>query len=361
MHISRKTYKGLVDKKSILMLLILEFLKESRLPKTKMEIRKHLLEEPENLVLTPDKGTDANSVDNYLKALELKGLTVRKRKKGSAILWSLTEELKNQEAIEFKGESLAILRGLTKMLKPYSYLPFFEDLNEWIENNQSHLKVYEEKNNNNNIIVDFDAVRDFTGDGIISFLYDSINDQTAVTFNYNKFPQGNTKEKKVTEFSNFHPYMLKEHGKRWYLIGYLENYGNFLTLGLDRIFDLDSNEGEKFERIEFDPDSTWKHSMGIYTRWEDNNKEWHSHPEKVTFKVKNGERYNNIDYLVSDPLHPSQKPKRVTTDMFDKNDYVQFSLNVFIDTDLVRKLRSIGSHNLKDITPKFLEEWVKEL
>ena len=40
---------------------------------------------------------------------------------------------------------MAILRGLSKMLKPYSYLPFFDDLNEWIENNQSQLQVYEEE------------------------------------------------------------------------------------------------------------------------------------------------------------------------------------------------------------------------
>ncbi|MDG2227310.1 MAG: WYL domain-containing protein [Flavobacteriales bacterium] len=359
MHISRNTYKGLVDNKGILKLLILEFLKQSRFPKTVMEIRNHLLEQPENNILTQDKGVDGNSVSKYLVQLEKEQLTKRTRK-DNADNWTLHDSINSQEAIEVKGESLAILRGLSKMLKPYSYLPFFDDLNEWIDNNQSQLQVYEEEfNNNNNITVDFDAVRDFTGDGIISFLYDSINDQTAVTFKYVKFPFGNTKEKKVTKFTNFHPYMLKEHGKRWYLIGYYKKYENFLTLGLDRI-DLEASEGEKFERIEFNPTNIWQHSMGIYTRWEDNNKHWNFHPEKVTFQVKNGERYNNIDYLVSDPLHPSQKPNKVTAEMFDNDDYVEFSLNVFIDTDLVRKLRSIGVHNLKEINPPFLDKWVRE-
>ena len=42
--------------------------------------------------------------------------------------------------------------------------------------------------------------------------------------------------------------------------------------------------------------------------------------------------------------------------MFDKDGYVQFSLNVFIETGLVIKLRGIGVHNLKEIQPAFLEE-----
>jgi hypothetical protein len=361
MHISRNTYKGLVDNKAILLLLILEFLKESRLPKTKMEIRNHLLEEPENLILTPNKGTDANSVDNYLKALELKGLIVRKGKRGSAILWSLTEELKKQDAIEVKGESIAKLKSLKTMLDRYNYFPFIFDLNDWINANQGHINDLSEQHNTGKIIVGFDAVQNFTGQEHIATLYDSIEDQTEINFEYESFSLGAKNKSAIKEYTNFRPHLLKEHGNRWYVVGNFTSNGKYFTFGVDRIKDWIPGDEPKFERDSIDPNELWKHSLGIYTSWEDGNGNWSSNPEKVSFKVKNGKRYNNIDYLVSDPIHASQTPKDLTPEMIDKDGYVEFELEVFLDSDLVRKLRSIGIHNLKDIKPDMLEEWVNEL
>jgi len=359
MHISREIFKGMVDKKSILKLLILEFLKGKNNGKTVLEIRNFLLEEVENNVLTHDKGHDGKSVRNYLEELEENNLTRCFQEKNKPDRWALDKNISHQEAIVVNEESVAKLRGLRNMLERYNYFPFIFDLNGWIEANQSHLDNIEERHGTGNAIVGFDAIQEFHGQENIATLYDSIDDQTLISFKYESFPKGDDRNSITKDHLNFRPHMLKEHGNRWYLVGNFKPGGNFICFGVDRITEWIDAEEPKFNRDIFNPDKIWKHSMGIYTSSEDGNGKMSSEPEAISFKVKNGTRYNNIKYLETDPIHPSQEPKVITSDMYDDDGYVKFSLNVFLDTDLVRKLRSIGTQNIKDISNEALDNWVR--
>ena len=96
--------------------------------------------------------------------------------------------------------------------------------------------------------------------------------------------------------------------------------------------------------------------MGIYTDWEDDQGKKHETPIEISFKLKDGKRWFNIDYVKTLPLHRSQNSNWKK----DKSEYVTITLNMFPDSDLIRKIRSFGSHNVVDIQPDYLSRWVNE-
>ena len=363
MHISKDIFNEVADKKAMSKLLILEYLKtRGTRGDTVLKIRQAILDEQGTLaLLDPNKGKDGKSVRNYLEQMEKTDFLACFQENGKPDRWVLDESIRNQEAIEVKEESIAKLKSLKTMLERYNYFPFIFDLNDWISANQSHINVLSDRHDTGKVIVGFDAAQNFTVQEHIATLYDSIEDQTEINFEYESFSLGDKNQSANKAYTNFRPHLLKEHGNRWYVVGNFTSNGKFFTFGVDRIKDWIPGEEPKFERDTINPNELWKHSLGIYTSWEDENGKWSSDPEKVSFKVKNGKRYNNIDYLVSDPIHASQTPKDLTPEMFDKDGYVEFELEVFLDSDLVRKLRSIGNHNLKDIKPDILDEWANKM
>ena len=190
-------------------------------------------------------------------------------------------------------------------------------------------------------------------------IYFSIEDQVKINFKYHSFPLGDENEGKITNFIGFKPYLIKEHKHRFYLVGKPSFSSDFFTLGIDRIKEIkrDLTDEANFDREVIDVNEIYKHSLGIYSSWSDDNGNRYTSPLKVTFDLKNGDIYNNISYLRSNPIHESQD---IDFTNYEANGFVQVSLNVFPDSDLIRHLRSFGVHNLKNIQPDFLDEWVRK-
>jgi len=59
------------------------------------------------------------------------------------------------------------------------------------------------------------------------------------------------------------------------------------------------------------------------------------------------EKYYNINYLKSSSIHASQNSN------WEEDGCVTIELNIYPDSDLVRKIRSLGSHTVKVIEPEF--------
>ena len=246
------------------------------------------------------------------------------------------------------------------MLNQYRYIPFIMDLNNWIEANGGQIDDIEQEYRSGRSIIGFDAVQNSMGEEHIATFYESIQDKTMLNFTFEKYPFGDGRVSEIVEIKNFRPHLLREHGKRWYVVGNYEAGGKFYCYGLDRVRHwLDGDESDFIPDL-FDPNNLWQHSLGIYTQWKDVQGKSHDTPPKegISFSIKNGNRYNNIKYLESSPIHHSQTP--IVLDNFDKDGFVKINLHMFPDADLIRKLRSFGIHNLKDISPNFLDKWVRE-
>ena len=170
----------------------------------------------------------------------------------------------------------------------------------------------------------------------------SITKET-VEFTYRSF-QSDT----VITITHAEPYLLKEHNKRWYLIAKVPGKKDLHPYSLDRIIEITDKFPSKPYQIprDFNPKTFWKDCVGIY-------KDEKQGPQEVSFELKNGPKFNNQKYLISSPMHPSQKAIRL-----DK-EWLRFQYFIHIGPEVVRQMRQWGVDNLRNITPKSLNDDVR--
>jgi predicted DNA-binding transcriptional regulator YafY len=95
-------------------------------------------------------------------------------------------------------------------------------------------------------------------------------------------------------FNEVHPYLLKEHGLRWYLVGLNDYKGELRTYALDRIRDLEEEASMMYKEPEFDVSDYFKYAIGIIA------------PQGVPPLIKIAVQKTQAQYLISQPWHESQ-------------------------------------------------------
>ena len=179
----------------------------------------------------------------------------------------------------------------------------------------------------------------------LTYFYNVISfTRETVEFTYRSFQTG-----KIETVGDIEPNLLKEHNKRWYLIAYDPKIESMRPFSLDRIIKITDGYAQAKEytlRSDFDPGNYWENCIGIYV-----------HPKgltsEVSFELKNGPRYNNVNYLISLPMHHSQKAIKVD------DTWTRFEYNIHIGPEVVRHIRQWGIDNLRKIQPKSLDEDVR--
>lgn len=268
-----------------------------------------------------------------------------------------TDELKNNL---FESASVSHLLRWAVTFNKYKGLPFIKELEEILSLTFEDLMIeYEFERNDLRPYIDFETnehVYSGWGKNVFSdditaqvadyldYFYDRISSKNeTVEFTYRSFQTG-----KISVVSNAKPYLLKEHAKRWYLIANIENTSELRPFSLDRITEINKDFKSKKYAIpsDFNPIEYWKDSVGIF-------RDSINGAQKVSFELKNGQRYNNINYLISSPLHASQKAIHVD------ETWMRFEYNVHIGPEVVRLIRQWGLDNLRNIQPHSLDEDVR--
>lgn len=95
-------------------------------------------------------------------------------------------------------------------------------------------------------------------------------------------------------FNEIHPYLLKEHGFRWYLVGLNKFKGHVRTYALDRIRDLQEVKGAEFLEPDFSASEYFKYSIGIIA------------PRGAPPLIKIAVQKTQAQYLITQPWHDSQ-------------------------------------------------------
>jgi len=95
-------------------------------------------------------------------------------------------------------------------------------------------------------------------------------------------------------FNEVHPYLLKEHESRWYLIGLNAFKGKVRTYALDRIRDLQVASGTEFSDPAFNTEAYFKYAVGIIA------------PEGPPPLIKLAVQLTQAQYLITRPWHDSQ-------------------------------------------------------
>ena len=341
---NKKSKKIICDSNSRLLMKvrILNYIsKASRLGVRKEDIQKHLLYEYE---IDYKKRVILYYLEELLSAELIKILDPTKLE----IRYGITPLIKPSDLMNNKSNR-EMLKSWLEIFKVYDFLPFFIDFESTVNQLLEDYTEEEEEDAKNKTfpIVKFETRSKFPNRDSIYEFYDAVETCSEVSFKFTDYTNN-----KFVEIVNFQPYVIKEHKQRWYIVGTTEKENKWRAYSIGRVSNLNVSD-KTFERVEVDFDDLWQHSMGIYLSWVDNKGKSSNKPKHISFEVKNGEKYNNIDYLKTRPLHSSQQIiKR------KNSEYTLLRLKMFPDTDLVRSIRSIGLHNVRNIKPDFFREWV---
>jgi len=175
-----------------------------------------------------------------------------------------------------------------------------------------------------------------TGSDYLSPLLSSIENKKIVYFSYESFVSGEKKPRKVT------PLLLKEYRNRWYAITFDMVKSTIITYALDRISDFETSEEDGAVPINFNPDTYFKHAIGITTNENDR-------PVNITFKATNVA----AKYVDSQPLHASQEKLK------EGKKRTVFNLFANVSEELVRELLSYADA-LEVMAPDELRQEMKK-
>ena len=141
-------------------------------------------------------------------------------------------------------------------------------------------------------------------------------------------------------FNEVHPYLLKEHGFRWYLVGLNEFKGQVRTYALDRIRDMKAAEGISYVPPAFDSEKYFKHAIGIIA------------PEGTPALIKLAVQKTQAQYLITQPWHDSQNIEEET------EEEIIFSFRVHPTYEFRSLVLSLGKDG-RIVEPASLREELK--
>ncbi|MGW8316972.1 MAG: helix-turn-helix transcriptional regulator, partial [Bacteroidales bacterium] len=95
-------------------------------------------------------------------------------------------------------------------------------------------------------------------------------------------------------FNEVHPYLLKEQGLRWYLVGLNAYRGELRTYALDRIRDLETMQEAVYKESDFDAAEYFRYAIGIIA------------PRGIPPLIRVAVQKTQAQYLISQPWHESQ-------------------------------------------------------
>ena len=207
----------------------------------------------------------------------------------------------------------------SRVLDQFKDTEIFEDFDTVVEKLLERVELSQYKfNKDSREYVQFETAPVVLGTEHLSPALSAIRNKQKISFEYKKFNSGEVK----THFLD--PYLLKEYRNRWYLIGYKEDSDYIYTFGLDRLTNLivlrdKFNISSRFNLYKF-----YQNNIGITTSKED--------PIKVLLEVS----LNQSEYLISQPLHMSQKEISRT------NEHVVFELFVVATYELESLILGMG-------------------
>ena len=175
--------------------------------------------------------------------------------------------------------------------------PYFLKLLEFSQNIEL-LTSYLKEGSDISEIIEFEEYHSFKGLEYIHDLAFYIKDGSEVILTYKRF------DSEIEKEYRFHPFLLREYLKRWYVIGLLAGTKEIRTFGLDRIIRL-THSGKKFKKVGVNKIAAiFRNIIGITAPVPDS-------PEEIELACL---PYQG-NLLKTLPLHWSQKVIRETPDL----------------------------------------------
>jgi predicted DNA-binding transcriptional regulator YafY len=240
------------------------------------------------------------------------------------------------QKIPLKSDDIEALKFAANTLLNFKESEIFSDFGFAIEKIFNRLNIASEVQDERiKSVVKFDNIPDYSGNQHLSTLYNAIVQQQKIVLQYQKF---NSKE---VSARTIHPYLLKEHRYRWYLIALDESKNEFLTFALDRIVDLKIENQTFTLQSNFNPDNFFKNAFGI-TQTKDE-------PCEIVLQFP----LTMLGYISTQAIHPSQKISYYPN-------HFEISIFVIPGFELYEKILSYGN-DVKVISPPEIQSKIKSI
>lgn len=217
------------------------------------------------------------------------------------------------------ADEIKKLRQATDLLRKVTPLTMVKELEHLMDRLESQIQTSSAGSRRD--IIQFEDHTIASGNEWLDDLFKAILEQKALRVGYKPFG------KSRTAFCVFHPYLLKEYRKRWFVFGRV-NQTNFTTnFALDRIKQIESTITSFMPNNLFDPAHYCDDIVGVSVPR-------HAPIEDIVILV----RQYTVPYVLSKPLHRLQK----TTRVFDNGD-IEISIPLKINYELKSLILSYGS------------------
>ena len=239
--------------------------------------------------------------------------------------------------LPLKQEELTAIEFAAGILSQFKAVKLFGPIESALEKITQAVNISRSlKSENLDHIIQVEKASFFKGSELVGPILEAIINKQVITFEHYNFTTGQTKKHLL------HPYVLREHNNRWYVVGWQEELKKIRTFGLDRIEKFGLTK-EKFHKdAEFDAEKFFKYSFGITV---DN-----MIPEEIvlSFVPQDGR------FIKSKAMHETQKV------LIDNDEELRISLNVIPSSELTMQILSYGA-GVKVIKPKWLVKKVSEI
>ncbi len=241
-------------------------------------------------------------------------------------------------SVNLSEENLVALSFVETFLEDFKAMPIFEEFSDAVDKVLDGLEITRNFGQDARPVSNFIQIARspyLKGSETLSELIKHIRNQKVIVLDYRKFTTSQAKSYTI------HPYLLKEFRGLWYLLGYVENYKEVRTFGVDRVTGLFTTENtyKSAETVGFRAEDFFKHCYGITV--------FDSPPERIVLKFS---PYQG-NLLKATPVHPSQ------VILADSEDGFVIELTLIPNYELRDLILSYGK-NVEVLQPKSLRQQI---
>ncbi len=250
--------------------------------------------------------------------------------------YSFTEPFGYSGELGLKPKDLSVLKLAVATLSQYKHLGIYEQLEDLLAKIEKSIKFKTDDSTSKYDFIQFESVPFFAGGEWVDFFIQVIQEKKCVAFAYQKFKD------EAPQLRTLHPYFLKEHRNRWYVIGHDESAQDIRMFGLDRLSKPRLVEDIQYKPNRIDLAKLFDDSFGIFI-------DFKSKPEEVILSFTP----QRAKYLKSQPFHAQQlDPKRI---LADNSQEFRVKFNFILNQELLMELARLGK-DVKVIKPQKLED-----
>lgn len=235
--------------------------------------------------------------------------------------------------IPLTDQDLNRLMEVVDVLRQFKGFSHFRELDGMVQKLED--KVHSTKTHQGRII-DFEKNEHLRGLDYLDDIYQAILKKQALEISYQSF-----KARQANTFV-FHPYLLKEYRNRWFVLGARGDFNNLQNLALDRIKNLEKSLQPYQKNDRYDFQNYYQDVIGVTVSE-------NVRAQEVEIFI----RRSDAPYVITKPLHPSQKVLETG------KEGIKISIKVQLNFELERVILGFGD-SMTVLKPEKLRQRIKD-